>query len=40
MKKSILLTALLLAVASLAGCDHPADIIDDLASIAASTALA
>ena len=41
MKKSILLTALLLAVAALAGCQHPDDIIDDdLAAAPASTVLA
>ena len=40
MKKSILFTALLLAVAALSGCNHPDDITDDVASAATSTALA
>ena len=41
MKKSILLAALLLAVAALTGCNDQKDIIvDDLASATASTALA
>ena len=42
MKKSILLTALLLAVAALAGCNGPNDILDsdDLALACASTAQA
>jgi len=37
MKKSILLTALLLAVAALVGCQHPEDITDD--DVAAATRL-
>ena len=40
MKKSIFLTALMVAVAALAGCAHPNDITDDIAAIAASTVLA
>ena len=40
MKKSILLASLFLAVAALAGCAHPNDITDDIASAASSTALA
>jgi hypothetical protein len=38
MKKSILLASLFLAFAALAGCAHPADITDDVALVAASTA--
>ena len=40
MKKSILFASLLLAVAALAGCVHPNDIIDDVAQSAAPAALA
>ncbi len=40
MKKSLLLTSLLVAIAALAGCSHPNDLIDDIAQAAASTALA
>jgi predicted small secreted protein len=40
MKKSILLAFLLLAAAVLAGCAHPNDITDDIASIAAPAAQA
>ena len=40
MKRSIFLTALLAAVAALAGCAHPNDITDDIAAFAASTVLA
>ena len=40
MRKSILLTALLLAVAALAGCAHPNDIIDEIAAAATSTSAA
>jgi hypothetical protein len=39
MKKSILLVFLFLA-AALAGCSHPNDIIDDVASAAVATAQA
>ena len=37
MKKSILLAAMLLAAVALAGCAHPNDITDDIASLAAPT---
>ena len=41
MKKSIFLAVFLAAVAALAGCQHPDDIIDDdLAAAPASTVLA
>jgi len=37
MKKSILLASLFLAAAALAGCSHPTDLTDDVASAAVST---
>jgi outer membrane murein-binding lipoprotein Lpp len=40
MKKAILLASVLLAVAALAGCAHPNDITDEIASIAAPTSQA
>jgi outer membrane protein assembly factor BamE (lipoprotein component of BamABCDE complex) len=40
MKKSILLVSLFLAAAALAGCSHPTDLIDDVASVSLSAAQA
>lgn len=40
MKKSFLLATLVAALAALAGCGHPTDLVDDIAVVGGPSALA